>query len=55
MRELSWYGCYDGSLKKVIVDEAPFFRHKYESLTMREYFDFSIIETGILKRRYLDG
>ncbi len=41
--------------KKVIVDNAPFIRHKYESLVMREYFDFSIVEKAILKRRFLHG
>src|SRR4030042_2817662 len=28
--------------KKLLVDKNPFFRHRYESLTMREYMDFSI-------------
>lgn len=41
--------------KQVIVDNVPFLRHAYESLTMREYFDFSIRETAILKRRFLRG
>jgi predicted nucleotidyltransferase len=41
--------------KQVIVDNAPFLRHAYESLTMREYFDFSVRETTILKRRFLHG
>lgn len=41
--------------KKVIVDNAPFLRHSYESLTMRKYFDFSIIEMGILERRFIHG
>ena len=41
--------------KKVIVDNAPFLRHDYESLTMREYFDFSIREMAILERRFLHG
>lgn len=41
--------------KQVIVDNAPFLRHTYESLTMREYFDFSIRESAILKRRFLHG
>ena len=41
--------------KRVIVDREPFVRHHYESLTMREYFDFSILEKGILKRRFLGG
>ncbi len=39
--------------RRVIVDNAPFLRHKYESLTMRKYFDFSVREMDILKRRYL--
>lgn len=41
--------------KKVVVDRAPFLRHHYESLTMREYFDFSILERAILNRRFLIG
>ncbi len=41
--------------RRVIVDNAPFLRHRYESLTMREYFDFSMREMDILKRRYLHG
>jgi predicted nucleotidyltransferase len=41
--------------KKVIVDNDPFLRHSYESLTMREYFDFSKKEMAILERRYLHG
>jgi predicted nucleotidyltransferase len=41
--------------KKVIVDNDPFLRHRYESLVMREYFDFSILEMAILERRFLHG
>ena len=41
--------------KKVIVDNAPFLRYSYESLTMRKYFDFSIKEIGILERRFFYG
>ena len=41
--------------KRVIVDNVPFLRHNYESLTMREYFDFSIIEMAILERRFVNG
>ncbi len=41
--------------KKVVADREPFFRHRYESLTMREYFDFSILEKQILNRRFMDG
>ena len=41
--------------KRIIVDNDPFLRHEYESLTMREYFDFSTKEMAILERRYLYG
>jgi len=41
--------------KRVVVDRDPFLRHRYESLTMREYFDFSIKEREILNRRFLSG
>ncbi len=41
--------------KNVIVDNDPFLRHRYESLTIRKYFDFSIKEMGILERRFLRG
>jgi predicted nucleotidyltransferase len=36
----------------ILVDKNPFLRHEYESLTFRKYFDFSIKERDILKRRY---
>ncbi len=38
--------------KVIIVDKEPLLRHDYESLNLREYFDFSIKEMYILKRRY---
>ena len=41
--------------KTVIVDNAPFLRYAYESVTMRMYFDFSIKEMSILERRFLHG
>ena len=41
--------------KRVIADNVPFQRHSYESLTMREYFDFSIKEMAVLARRFLHG
>jgi len=41
--------------KKVVVDHQSFLRHHYESLTMREYFDFSVLEREILTRRFLSG
>jgi len=41
--------------KKVIVDKAPLIRHQYESLTMRQYFDFSYKESFILRKRFFHG
>jgi len=41
--------------KRVLVDKQPYVRHIFESLTMRKYFDFSIKESAILKRRYMNG
>jgi uncharacterized protein len=38
--------------RKVLIDNNPFLRHRYESLTLREYFDFSIKEKDILFWRY---
>ena len=40
---------------KLIVDKKPFDRHRFESLAMRKYFDFSIKESTMLKRRYFHG
>jgi hypothetical protein len=39
--------------KEVIFDNDPFEGHRFESLTMRKYFDFSYKELGQLRRRYL--
>jgi len=41
--------------KRVIVDKAPLIRHRYESLTMRQYFDFSYKESFILRKRFFHG
>ena len=41
--------------KEIMVDKVPFERHRFESLTMRKYFDFSYKELGQLRRRYLHG
>ena len=41
--------------KRIIVDKNPFARHIFESLSMRKYFDFSVKESELLKRRYLHG
>jgi hypothetical protein len=38
---------------KVIVDKAPFERHKFESLAMRKYFDFQPRELSILKAKVM--
>jgi uncharacterized protein len=38
--------------RKVLVDKDPFLRHKYESQTLREFFDFTIKEKEILHGRY---
>jgi predicted nucleotidyltransferase len=41
--------------KKTIVARDPFARHRYESLTMRSYFDFAKKEMDILERRFFKG
>jgi len=41
--------------KIILVDKRPFTRHAFESLIMREYFDFSRKEMDILERRYKLG
>jgi len=41
--------------KKIVVDKTPLLRHRYESLTMREYFDFSVKESFILRKKFSDG
>jgi hypothetical protein len=38
--------------RKLLVDKDPFLRHKYESQTLREFFDFAIKEKEILHGRY---
>ena len=38
--------------KKTLVDKDPFLRHRFESLILRQYADFSIKEMQILERRY---
>jgi len=42
-------------VKEIIVDNDPFERHRFESLIMRKYFDFSYKELNQLRRRYLHG
>ena len=41
--------------KKILIDRDPLFRHRYESLIIRKYLDFSVAEKRILGRRYLHG
>ena len=41
--------------KKILMDRDPFLRHRYESLIIREYLDFSVAERRILERRFLHG
>lgn len=38
--------------KQLLVDKDPFRRHRYESLTLREFFDFQIKEKAFFARRY---
>ncbi len=38
--------------RRVLIDKDPFLRHRYESLILRNYFDFKVKEGSILKRRY---
>jgi len=38
--------------RKLLVDKEPFLRHRYESVTLRKFFDFQIKEREIIKRRY---
>lgn len=40
-------------MKRLIVDKQPFLRHKFESLALREFFDFSRSEQDILFRRFV--
>jgi predicted nucleotidyltransferase len=41
--------------KKILADNDKFLRHRFESLILRKYFDFSIKERSIFKRRYSIG
>ena len=38
--------------KRLLVDKEPFRRHAYESLTLREFFDFQMKERAMFSRRY---
>lgn len=51
---LSLRGRIVGS-RTLLADNRPFDRHKFESLTQREFFDFGVRERRLLRRRYLHG
>jgi len=38
--------------KEVVIDKKPFIRYSFESLTLRQYYDFSIKEKHIFERRF---
>ncbi len=40
---------------RLLVDRDAFLRQRYESLILRKYFDFSLFEEAILKRRFAPG
>lgn len=41
--------------RRVIVDRDPARRHRFESLALREFFDFRLFEHRLLARRYGRG
>jgi uncharacterized protein YutE (UPF0331/DUF86 family) len=43
------------SHKKNLVDKDPFLRHRYESQTLRQYFDFHQMEVDFFDRRFGDA
>jgi len=38
--------------KEILIDKSPFLRHSFESLVLRQHYDFSIKETNIFERRF---
>ena len=38
--------------RQILADKEPFRRHIYESVTLREFFDFKIKENAFFARRY---
>ncbi len=40
---------------EILIDREPFRRQAFESLVLRQYFDFSLKEKGILERRFSLG
>lgn len=41
--------------RRVLVDKEPYKRHAYESLTLREFFDFRVKEEAYFARRFAHG
>jgi predicted nucleotidyltransferase len=41
--------------RRVVLDQDPLRRHRYESQALREGFDFRLMERRLLARRYGDG
>lgn len=41
--------------RQVIYDRDPFCRQRFESLALREFFDFRVFEHRLLSRRYPGG
>jgi predicted nucleotidyltransferase len=41
--------------RRVICERDPFQRHRFESVTLRKFFDFRIVERRLLARRYRRG
>lgn len=41
--------------RRILADNRPFLRHRFESSVVRSYIDFSRIENRILEGRYLHG
>ena len=41
--------------RRVIRDAAPFLRHRFESLALRKFLDFRIVEHRLLSRRFARG
>lgn len=41
--------------RRVILDREPLRRHRFESLALRKFFDFRIVEHQLLSQRYTTG
>ena len=41
--------------KRVVADNDPAMRHRFESLSFKKYFDFLPVEFGMLKKRVAHG